>query len=142
MNHSEFSATVELPQLVPGEPQPPQPGIGMVPGDPKLDFWHSQCYHLQHFRSHGSQLPRCRYPEYFKTTCVHPECPVTLSWQDDERFGPKHGHFCELYTTDGLLVTTHFGFPSLGSVSTGDLSFHSDLLPDFDLTPCSRCNGT
>ena len=134
-----LSTTVDTSDVVPGEPEP---GIGRIPGDQMLHFWHFPCYYLQDFRSHGVQLPPCRYPQLHNTTCSHPDCPVTRSWEDDEHFGPNHGHFCELYTTDGILVICHFSEPYEGSISSGDLSFHSNPSPDPEPTRCSRCNGS
>ena len=122
-----LSGTVEPPQVVLGQPEA---GIGWEPGDPVTHFWHLQCYYLQDFRSHRFQLPPCRYPDLYNVTCTHPECPVTQSWEDDEHFGPNHGHFCELYTTDGVLVIVHFSDPYPDSISSGDVSFHSAVSLD------------
>ena len=141
-----LSTTEEPSQVVPGEPEA---GIGRVPGDPIPNFWHFPCYYLQDFRSHQVQLPPCRYPDLYNITCSHPECPVRQSWEDDEHFGPNHGHFCELYTTDGILVIVHFADPFQDSIYSGELSFQSaaspdprPTSPDPRPTPCSRCNGS
>ena len=44
-----LSGTVELPQVVHGQPEA---GLGRVPGDIVTNFWHLRCYYSQNFRSH------------------------------------------------------------------------------------------
>ena len=41
-----------------------------------------------------------------------------------------------------FLVICHFSEPYECSISSGDLSFHSNPSPDLEPTRCSRCNGS